>query len=351
MDRFTQIQRFLGGKLPEGERDEFNFWIQSPEGRAFFDQYIDSLWEALPEDSESVWDGEGLYQQLKGQLDLRQQATMETYENKRGTRQRMMWSWRRSVAAVFLAFALGMIWNQWGGGISASDSKEESTHLSFVQKENPPGKKSKITLPDGSVVFLNSASKIEFAENFVSNRLVKLDGEAYFEVKKGAHNPFRVEAGATVTQAIGTSFNIRTFDGQPDAVITLVSGIVKVAETETKTEVTLSPGEAARYVKEAQSLTTYTLDPMESISWVYGVLRFDDAPMTEIIPHLENWYGVYFELSGEAPKEKISGTFQKGETLENVLLSISHTLGFTYKINQKNVQLYFNPVKPAYEKN
>jgi len=212
----------------------------------------------------------------------------------------------------------------------------------WITKSNPKGQKSKIHLPDGSIVILNAESDIRFSIDFgKSERDIFLKGESFFEVAKDSLLPFRVFSGELVTTALGTSFNINSYD--KDRVnVQLATGQVKVFKEKLKSEsLVLHPGEEVIMEGHGQ-MRKRNFDRQTAFLWKDGTLKFTDASFSEFKVTLERWYGVEIGVKGTpASKMNISGKF-KDKYLSNVLESLGFAYGFDFKIAQKKVTIKFN---------
>ncbi|MDN5214922.1 DUF4974 domain-containing protein [Fulvivirgaceae bacterium BMA12] len=219
----------------------------------------------------------------------------------------------------------------------------------YIKRENPPGVKSVIALADGTKVTLNAASSLEFPKGFKGEeRLVYLEGEAFFEVQKNPEKPFIVITNKIATTALGTSFNIHAFPDKKQINVFLVEGKVKVEafedlDQQQKTKETfLAPGEQVIYKKDKQALKKGKFDSEIAIAWKEGILYFRKADFEEIIDKLEKWYGVKFKILNQNQQNmRFSGTFQN-ETLKNILEAISYSQRFEYQINGDHVTINFN---------
>jgi ferric-dicitrate binding protein FerR (iron transport regulator) len=213
--------------------------------------------------------------------------------------------------------------------------------VTWVTKFNPKGQKSKIHLPDGSTVIMNADSEIKFKTDFgVTNREIFMTGESFFEVAPDSLMPFRVFSEELVTTALGTSFNIDSYD--PEHIrVQLATGKVEISGNRIVNEkVLLEPGEELRTMG-GQTFRKGKFDPSKAFLWKLGILLFNDASLSAFQVTLERWYGVEIEVVN-APEQspKISGEF-KDTYLSNVLEAVGYAYGFEYKIDQKKVKLVF----------
>ncbi len=219
---------------------------------------------------------------------------------------------------------------------------EVEAPIHYISKQNPFGQKSTIILPDSTVITLNSGSRIIYPERFTSEyRDVELKGEAFFEVSEDKQQPFRVKSGDIYTLALGTSFNVKAFENEPNISVSLNSGKVKISGVHNQLEETiiLNPGEKIVYNSKLQEAEKLEFDRELELSWKDGILIFKQTNMNDFIHIIERWYGVNVELSGNSEDEcKISGRFEN-ETLKVVLESLQFSKEVDYKLNDKEVNL------------
>jgi len=242
--------------------------------------------------------------------------------------------------AAILILALAMYLPNFLQKNEASESSD-SNRVPWIEKSTAQGEKLNITLPDGSRVWLNSGSKLEFPEKFSeTERYMSISGEAYFEVKKDSLRPFRVESDGFVTTAMGTSFNINTKIGSL-VKISLVTGKVSVDKNLVTEQIILNPGQEFNFDKVGFEKWVDNFDLEKVMAWKEGKIIFENASLPEVVQTLEDWYGVKFSLiNANKVNWKYSGEYQN-QILENILNSISYVENFEYEINGKNVELKF----------
>ncbi len=211
-------------------------------------------------------------------------------------------------------------------------------HKKTIRKENPIGQKSKLFLPDGTIVWLNAKSSIEFLESFTdSTRIVYLKGEAYFKVTKDKLRPFIVKTNNVSTEALGTVFNINSFEDERDINVKLVSGKVNV--TSDGKSFILNSGQAISVNRKTKSIKRYEFDNLDVAAWRNGILIFKKASFDEVIHRLERWYGVSVHVTGPKPKDwQVSGKFDDKYLLE-ILSLIQYTRDFKFELNNKELNI------------
>ncbi|MEN7549479.1 FecR domain-containing protein [Rapidithrix thailandica] len=215
-----------------------------------------------------------------------------------------------------------------------------------VTHANPEGQKTQFYLPDGSSVWLNAGSTLRFQKSFEGKtRDVKLEGEAYFEVQHNPAKPFRVHSEKVVTEALGTSFNVRAYPEESKVNVALNTGKVRVdydEEDDSGQNLVLKPGDGAIFNKEKRSLQSFQFNPKKEFGWKEGLILFEQASFDEVFDELKRWYGVEFTFISQPqdPNWKYTGEFEK-QPLSNVLQSIGYTKKFDYRISKKKVRITF----------
>lgn len=154
----------------------------------------------------------------------------------------------------------------------------------------PRGKDFRLTLADGTEVWLNAGSTLRYPSRFTKQeRLVELQGEAYFRVAKDKEHPFVVKSGEAVTQVLGTQFNFRAYRDE-ETHVTLVSGSVKVTGRQGRSAV-LRPGQDLSYTPDGQEQVREVNTECYT-AWTEGFFYFEEAPLEEIMRTLGRWYNV-----------------------------------------------------------
>ena len=176
-------------------------------------------------------------------------------------------------------------------GASEEVVVNEVVNKRAVAVSTPRRKMYQLTLADGTVVFLNAASQLYYPAEFADDeRRVRLVGEGFFKVAKDANRPFIVENERLTTKVLGTTFNMRAFDGE-DANVTLLEGSVEVAETGKQVCATLTPGQDLTLSKRGKVSVT-DIDKSSYSSWSTGVFYYDNASLKMILDDIGRWYGV-----------------------------------------------------------
>lgn len=239
-----------------------------------------------------------------------------------------------------------------GGTLSPAGAGDGSREARTVYNtmSTPKGGQYKLTLSDGTKVWLNAASSINYPTAFnEKTREVNITGEAYFEVAKNQSKPFIVtvasadkDAGRTQENDIritvlGTHFNINSYPDEPSTKTTLLEGKIKVSKNQ-KTTI-LSPGQQA-VIKQDITIDT-SIDPEQTIAWKNGVFNFNNADLSTVMRQLERWYDIEVEYRGKTDQQfKFQGKLQRSLSLQQIL-KVLEKLEVKFKLEGK--KLIVNP--------
>lgn len=228
-------------------------------------------------------------------------------------------------------------------------SYDEPEHaIACKEKVAEPGEKVRFILSDGTQVHLNSGSRLEYPTTFDgATREVRLEGEAYFDVVHDESSPFIVHTKEITTKVLGTSFNIRSYPAEEDAMVAVSEGKVAVLKSDSgrtnfddNNSVVLEANQWTNFRSDDQSFTTQFGDVSKLIAWNEDVLFYENEELEEVARQLERWYGVTIHFAVEEIKNCIVQGEHRRETLENVLEMITYAfVEMEYQINGRQVIL------------
>lgn len=250
------------------------------------------------------------------------------------------YKWYRtwSVAAVAIVL-LGLITvtAYWQG------SRQIQSNFSDIVVEAPLGSKTKLTLPDGSTVWLNAGSKMVYSQGFgVSDRRLAFQGEGYFEVEKNDEMPFLVQTHDVNVTVVGTKFNFRNYPEDEEAVVELLEGKVAL-ENQLKEESVryLSPNEKMVLHKATGKMDITSAKVKEVTLWTENILLFDEDLLPDIVRELERSYHVQIEIENEDLKQtRFYGQFnQLEQNIYEVLDMLVETGRLEYQEKDKVIYL------------
>jgi len=185
-------------------------------------------------------------------------------------------------------------------------------------------------LPDSSRVYLGAASTLRFKQSTDGNRLVLLEGQAYFEVQHDERRSFTVTTGSITTVDIGTAFNVRHYPGDVNIEVAVTSGHVQVHKDGTQLAV-LDPGKRLQY----DTLTErYDVTPLANANvaggWRKGILTFNKQPLKEVTDELQRYYGIRFQYTNPSAENILITTVLDNKTLEDALDIVTLTAGIQF---------------------
>ncbi len=212
--------------------------------------------------------------------------------------------------------------------------------ISYNQLEVPCGQQAKLTLSDGTKIWLNSKSKLIYPDHFSSSsREVELHGEGYFEVTHNQKNPFIVKTSTLKVKVLGTSFNVTSYDNDKDIKVTLVKGSISILDSKSNLEIRkIKPNEMATYSKENHQLFIEGVETNLYSSWRKGQFKFRKLSFEEISKQLSRNYNVTIILHNKELKATtFNGSFYNYEPLEQILKVLQTNTPFNYKIQKDTI--------------
>lgn len=325
------ILKYLKGELSEKEADELRSRLkEDPQNRKIFENMV-GAWDLT---SEEISDFKKVVLSR-----LMASARPDLRSNEKGIRNSSNKTIKvAAVIALLLCLSIVLWFN-----IPFPDQRQlviqEVVH---IEKEAQPGQKLIFELPDGSIVKLNSGSKLRYPEHFTRERReIRLTGEAFFEVSRDEFRPFVITAENLNVEVLGTSFVLRSYPNDLQNAVMVKSGKVSVTGRQNKEKVILYQNEMAVYATTDDKLTKDTIDDeLEVYGWMNQQLVFREIPFDRILKEISRWYGVDFSMYKEIDTVKPFTATYKNPSLKEVMESLSHAYKFKYEIKGKNVIIY-----------
>lgn len=218
------------------------------------------------------------------------------------------------------------------------EAKEDASNHALNTLAVPETFTYKLSLPDGTEVWINSMSKIKFPFVFPKDkREVWIEGEAYFKVAKNSRQPFIVHTALTEIRVTGTAFNVNAYDTLHIRTA-LVEGAVSAKATEGK-EVHIKPG----YEATLRSGTRFDIAPFDSnseLSWMRGIYFFQNASIKEIANVIRRWYGDSLAFDDAAvASSRFTGALIKDRPLRDFLDNLVTTSSIRYRVSDGKIRL------------
>lgn len=243
----------------------------------------------------------------------------------------------KAAAVVLVLIACGL--SYWFGGNRVQDQ------FADIVVEVPLGSKSKLILPDGSLVWLNAGSRIAYSQGFgVNNRHLELNGEAYFEVTKNENLPFGVKTKELNVTVLGTKFNFRNYEEDEEVIVNLMEGRVRLDNhVLDMSEQYLSPEEKVVLRKSTGEMAIFAVKSAgDTKEWMNDVLLFDEMCLGDIAKELERSYNVMISIKNDNLRDyRFYAVFnRKEQTIQEILDIMTRTGRIQYKIEGKSILLY-----------
>lgn len=220
-------------------------------------------------------------------------------------------------AVAVIAFATAFFWAQ------STDQPSQKSIVSTLQ-----GQMANVQLPDGTHVWLNSNTRLEYPEHFADDkRQVVVDGEAYFEVFHNAKQPFIVKTSRSEIEVLGTKFYVEDYSGSDRVETALIEGSVSV--TVGNSALKLKPSFKA-VLRDGQMVVEKISD-FDAYRWREGLICFKSKPFTEILREFEKYYGMKIVIAnGKVSNPALTGKFRLTDGLEYALHVLQRDVKFTY---------------------
>lgn len=315
--------RYILGETSDAEGQEVQSWIElSSENKLQYEEFK-KVWESveskpLDVDVDAAWQKVNI--RIAGEEVVKGEPVVRQLE-----RPRFTWYAAAAVVALvglFTVFQLLFRSNE--VQIASVDQQLEQS------------------LNDGSVITLNANSKLDYPKKFKgSERRVKLEGEAFFDVAKDAEKPFVIEAGEAEIKVLGTSFNVEAFENQ-NVLVHVITGKVQLSvpgATEDTLRIILTPGMTGVLDKNSGRVYEQSQDYSDALFWMDKRLEFDKTPLPEVFEVLERNYKVEFTAVDPDLKKCLLTARFKEDSVKNILSVIEATFDIHFEIGAKTVRI------------
>lgn len=318
------VKYFTGISTPEERRTIIKWYNSDPANKKIFDE-LKEIWSitgTVPKNFEP--DVQTAWQSVSAKIDDYEKAKPKTGRN-------FSFYFSRAAAVLIIGFVLYFVfyWN----------SSSQITYEKVVTAET----KKELVLPDGSEVWLNTNTTLEYVKGFnEETRFVKLSGEAFFEVVKDPGKPFVIETNLSRAKVLGTSFNYEAYPSREKTVLTVSSGKVEFSDINKDSAVVLIEKEKAELDAENSRIIKSLNDDRNYQAWKTGVLVFENETLENIIDDISSHYSKSFKFNNpEIKSTRLTVTFDNKE-LENVLKILEMTLDVTFSQGKRTDEIIIN---------
>lgn len=298
------VTKYLEGTATKAEQEKLLMWLRKKENRLVFNSFKLEWKNRLdinqfPRESEESWNN------------IQTTLLQKSYTGWQNSRK--MNQFFRIAAILFFVVGIGSL-----AYFFTTQSKQIPVFYTSVMAEN--GHISKVELPDGSIVWLNSGSEITYSNYFASNnRDINLSGEAYFQVTKNEEIPLIVNSGDLQVKVLGTKFNVDAYPKSHQINVVLESGKVELLNSKVESfSYKLKPGERATFDKKDMDLKISNVNTSKFTSWKEGIINIYDQSLEELIERLETRYNQKFEIAADVKDFHYTFTI-KNESLDEII--------------------------------
>ena len=325
---YTQLlTKVLTGEASETEQQQLQTWAEGHPERMRFVEETHQIWtlseqylqQASP-DTEAAW------QRLQQRLNLSAKGPT------------MPWRWI-GLGLVLVSIVGGLIWWASSSKPLPPPTPAPQTEPIFANLETQQGERKIVVLPDGSKVTLNGGSTLRYDQRFEPRRL-ELSGEAYFEVVPDVAQPFSVETGQTRTTVLGTSFNVRAYQGESTEVAVLTGKVSVQSKQPTAPVRVVLPGEVATHAIGAERIEVEEQPTDNALAWQTQALVFENQPLRVVMRDVERYFGVTIKGDQKLLNCRYTGTF-KQPTLEEVLQTIAFAFPNGIRVQASDDQQHY----------
>lgn len=325
------LAAFFSGNTSKELLDELN--ARTKESEEIY-EYVRARWEIWL--SSEIAGSSFSFDEKKAYARFKQRVAKEMHVRK--TRKKYMFSWKACyrVAAVILILLLPLA-GYWSGKENVKQT------FSDVVVEAPMGAQTKLYLPDGTAVWLNAGSRIVYSQGFgVDDRVLKLEGEGYFEVAKNERKPFEIETKELNLRVVGTKFNFKNYPDDEEVTVNLIEGRVALKnELKAMPELLLNPEERVVLNKRTGIMKKTKTNVRNANAWSRNELFFDEELLGDIAKILMRNYNVKIEVADSLQNKRFYGCFKiVGNDVNDVLKAMAATNQMKYKYENETYILY-----------
>lgn len=302
------LTRYFQGECSEWEKEAIRVWLESDESHK--KQFIR---EHIRFDASVIVDEDKISSSSTSKVKI------------------ILWNTLKVASAILILIGSSYFFN-----LSLSDKPNNLLQSIYV----PPGSRTSVTLPDGSLVWLNSNTSFKYPTTFASeNRVVELDGEAYFEVTKNEGKSFIVKTNKYNVEVLGTTFNVEAYANEASFKTGLFNGKVKLyKEQQENKSLYLKPGEAAELIGDALQVSSAN---QNSFRWKDGLIILEDKSFTEIMRLFEKYYDVQIIIKNDKTKELgYKGKLRISDGIDHALRVLQKDFRFTFKREEDTNIIY-----------
>ena len=320
-NKIQLLQNFLNGSLTDQELKNLFVWLNSEKGNLEFEKLLNEKWLTNKFQTTENIDSSILFSRIKTKI-----------EDKQLSSRKQLFIRFRKVAAIFiLGLLIPTIY------FMLLNPQKDNKKVVYLKESLSNEKIRKMTLPDGTAVWLMSGSTITYPSNFIGTktRNVEITGEAFFNVAKDSLHPFILNLGEVGLKVVGTSFNVMNYSDEDRVNVVLKTGKVDMFIGKYNPDddfVHLAPGQLMTYKKGKPEFMLSNVDVAKYTSWVNGTLLFHNDRFEEVLKRLGKWYNITIEINDYEVKDFLFTATIKNENLDQIVDLLKYSTPFKYSI-------------------
>jgi ferric-dicitrate binding protein FerR (iron transport regulator) len=328
-----KLVQFFQGEVSPEQRAEILQWLADKNAdHTLLQEFMQDQWDGTEEIVETAAD--------ERMLAAFQQKLYPTGAASPRTKLRLLpgrWIGYAAAAVVTAVLALTAV-------ITYRNLNTAGTMAATVpmqQTQTGKGQVKAVKLPDGSAVWLNAASRLQYPARFDgAQREVYLEGEAFFDIAQQAAQPFIVHSGNLNTTVLGTSFNIKAFAALAQVQVTVVTGKVGVAAKGDSMQV-VRPNEQVCYHTATGQFSRQEVVAAHAFAWCNKTIHLDGVSFKELALTIKNTWGLSLQAgSNKLTQASYKTTFRMTDSIENVMKAVSRIANAKYSIRDSVITMY-----------
>ncbi len=318
-------KKYIEANCSDEEFKQFIELFANPGNQPVIDAGMLEHWKNIKPEEEQIPDLTDTLHKIHFEINNQESGTTKT--------RKLMTYLMRVAAVLFIPLAIAFFFT-----LNKTGMKTELQTIS-----TPLASKTYFVLPDGSEVWLNSGSTLSYPRKFDGKkRLVKLDGEAYFDVKK-SKTPFEVETDNVKVNVLGTAFNVMNYQNT-NTEVTLERGKVQLFSNSGAQQI-LVPGEQAVIDLGNSSIQVHKVDTEIYSSWINNKLIFKNESLKDVVERLERWYNISIDIDDKYISDKKLTATIEFESITEVMDLLEITMSLKYEYDKNERKLIIKPIK------
>ncbi|MDR0332852.1 MAG: FecR family protein [Dysgonamonadaceae bacterium] len=319
--------QYFSGELSFEDSKILQDWITtSPENKKQFLAMKDIWCSTTTDSDEQRFDKMKAYQRF---LLHKEKKIIQPLQRKKNQWLRV---WQAAAAVALLFIVSYAVFKQGG--------EQNTVQFADIRVETPANSRAKTSLPDGTIVWLNANSTLIYSQAFgIEDRLVHLTGEGYFEVQRNENLPFNVQTDGLQVNVLGTTFNVRNYIDDAEAVISLLEGKILVENHIIQgKDIEMNPGGKLLFDKKSGEIYLTKANENAAVAWINGYLFFDNELLSDIARELERAYNVKITVQPNVANLRFFAKFSLStHNINDILSMLASTGQIKYNIEGNDI--------------